>query len=278
MSEQVLNRFHGALVEALRQRDPEHLGRPFTVAEIYQDLVPYGAYRDVLGVEMNGDYEHALLRLLSGEGDFLEMESEHALREIREELESVNPNTGLYREFAAVDVRLNPAQVPDPAAVEVHVPDDEEQEASEWPSVPEGSPSSLDRDYIQVVPLGAFASSGPLDPEMVDAEPEMMASEPDVADVEPDAAEPEPVISAMDPEFVAPAPTQETEAGSMNVRVRSAPDDCRWCRQTLPKRDNLKFCPFCGTDVALVPCVACGDALEPGWRFCISCGAPAPED
>ena len=39
MSETILLRFHGALVEALRRRDPEHLSRPFTVAEIYQDLV-----------------------------------------------------------------------------------------------------------------------------------------------------------------------------------------------------------------------------------------------
>lgn len=243
MSEMILSRFHGALVEALRQRDPEHLSRPFTVAEIYQDLVPYGAYRDVLGVEMNGDYEHALLRLLSGEGDYLEMESEHALREIREELESVNPNTGLYREFAAVDVRLNPSMIPDPAHVEVHVPEEGmEEEADEWPTTPTGAPSSLDRDYIQVVPLGAFASSGPLDPEMVD--------EP--AETEPEA---EPVAQSV-----------------------AAPDVCRWCRETLPKREKLNFCPFCGTDVKLVPCVSCGEALEPDWRFCIACGARAPED
>lgn len=239
MSETILSRFHEALVGALRRRDPEHLSRPFTVAEIYQDLVPYGAYRDILGVEMNGDYEHALLRLLSGEGDFLELESEHALREIREELESVNPNTGLYREFAAVDVRLNPTHI---SASEGSVAESapEEPEISEWPTISADAPPSLDRDYIQVVPLGAFASSGPLDPEMVEPEPE---------------PEPEPVS-----------------------RSDAAPDVCRWCRETLPKRDNLNFCPFCGTDVKLIPCVSCGEALEPDWRFCIACGTRALED
>lgn len=235
MSETILARFHGALVEALRQRDSEHLSRPFTVAEIYQDLVPYGAYRDVLGVEMNGDYEHALLRLLAGEGDFLELESEHALREIREELESVNPNTGLYREFAAVDVRLNPTHIP--AGPEVTTAGGE-AEVSDWPTVSADAPPSLDKDFIQVVPLGAFASSGPLDPEMVEPEPE-----------------PEPVS-----------------------RSDAAPDVCRWCRETLPKRDKLNFCPFCGTDVNLIPCASCGEALEPDWRFCIACGTRAPED
>lgn len=254
MSEDILQRFHGALVEALRQRDPEHLSRPFTVAEIYQDLVPYGAYRDVLGVEMNGDYEHALLRLLSGEGDYLEMESEHALREIREEIESVNPNTGLYREFAAVDVRLNPALIPDPAEVEVHVPDDDEEEAGEggWPTTDADAPASSD-DYIQVVPLGAFASSGPLDPEMVDPG---TAPEPNTLDA---------------------TTADETEAADVSAPAPTL-DSCRWCREDLPKRDNLNFCPFCGTDVSLVPCISCGEALEGDWRFCIACGARAPED
>jgi len=243
MSEQVLQRFHRVLVDALRRRDPEHLSRPFTVAEIYQDLVPYSANREALGVEMNGDYEHALLRLLAGEGDYLEMESEHALREIQEELESVNPNTGLYREFAAVDVRLNPSRVPAPGDEGVHaqalaepVSTEDDEVADAAADVDEAGPS--DGDFIQNVPLGAFASVIPLDPEMVEPEP-------------------------------------ETEAVS---RSTSVPDVCRWCRETLPKRDNLNFCPFCGTDVKLVPCVSCGEALEPEWRFCIACGTRSPED
>lgn len=258
MSESVLSRFHGALVEALRQRDPDHLSRPFTVAEIYQDLVPYGAYRDLLAVEMNGDYEHALLRLLAGEGDYVEMESEHALREIREELESVNPNTGLYREFAAVDVRLNPSLIPDAAAVEVAVPDVPEE--SGWPTTSSDVPSPLDSDYIQVVPLGAFASSGPLDPEMVDSDPDQEMEPVDVAPMEPEMVEPE------SPQESEPVPT-----------AQAASDQCRWCRESLPEREKLNFCPFCGTDVKLVPCVSCGEALEPDWRYCIACGTRAPE-
>ena len=111
MSE-VLERFHRTLVEEISARRPEYLTGPFTVAEIYQNLVPYGSHRDRIGVDMNGDYEDALLRMLAGEGGYLVLESEHALRDLREELNSANPNTGLYREFAAVDVRLNQALVP----------------------------------------------------------------------------------------------------------------------------------------------------------------------
>jgi len=114
----VLQRFHQVLVEEIKQRRPEYLNGPFTVAEIYQNLVPYGTHRDRIGIEMNGDYEDALLRLLAGEGGLLQIESEHALQELQEELDSSNPNTGLYREFAAVDVRLG-GGIEAPAVAEV---------------------------------------------------------------------------------------------------------------------------------------------------------------
>ena len=93
-NEQVLSSFYDALVEVINAQRPDYLTGPFTVAEIYQNLVPYGLHRDRIGVEMNGDYEDALLRLLAGEGGYLILESEAALRNLREELESPNPNTG----------------------------------------------------------------------------------------------------------------------------------------------------------------------------------------
>ncbi|MDT8341287.1 MAG: zinc ribbon domain-containing protein [Longimicrobiales bacterium] len=278
MSDDLLARFHGTLVEALRARGVRDLARPFTVAEIYQDLVPYAAYREALGVEMNGDYEHALLRLLAGEGEFVGLDSEHALREIREELESVNPNTGLYREFAAVDVRLNPEHLPEldvdtsamrlmdgtAAEGEAGAEAGEDVAAGGWPTIDPDSPPS-DRDYIQVVPLGAFAASGPLDPEMV----------------EPDAVSPAmPVPETLEPEMMESEPTEAGPGAGNAAAVEGAhgPEVCAWCREVLPKRDRLNFCPFCGTDVKLVPCESCGEALEPEWRFCISCGTRAGED
>ena len=35
---------------------------------------------------------------------------------------------------------------------------------------------------------------------------------------------------------------------------------------------QLLVCPFCGTDLKVVPCKKCGEELEPSWRFCIACG------
>lgn len=97
-------RLYRLLVEALRERDADLADRPVTVAEIYQELAPYRGVREALGVDLNADYEHALLRLLAGEDDLLRLEPSAARDELRLELESPNPYVGLYRKFAACDV------------------------------------------------------------------------------------------------------------------------------------------------------------------------------
>ncbi len=111
--ENLVGRFHRVLVESIRDEAPAYLDTRFTVAEIYQSLVPYRTHRDRLGLAMNGDYEDTLLRLLAGEGDFLILESDPARKRIRKEIDSRNPNTGIYREFAAAEVRLNPHRLSD---------------------------------------------------------------------------------------------------------------------------------------------------------------------
>ena len=208
---EVLIRFHRTLVEEIVTHRPDYLDKPFTVAEIYQNLVPYGSHRDRIGVEMNGDYEDALLRLLVGEGEYLILESDAALRALREELESSNPNTGVFRDYAAVDVRLNPAGM---GGME---------RAPELP---------LDRASGEVEPMEDLVPVGDLAPE------------------------------APDP--------------SLDDAVARKVDTCRWCRAELPGRANLNFCPFCGTDVNVVPCPGCSEELEPDWRFCIACGTEVP--
>jgi hypothetical protein len=223
----ILERFHRALVEEIQTQRPEYLTGPFTVAEIYQNLVPYGSHRDRLGVRMNGDYEDALLRLLAGEGDYLILESEPALRDLRAELGTANPNTGLYREYAAVDVRLNQAQL-------------------DLALVAAGEGRDLASEMSAVM-AGAHPSS--------------------VADLAPAEAAAE-AISIVPP-GVDVFQYRSTNGGG------AATSSCQWCRAELPARDNLNFCPFCGTDLKVVPCQQCGEELEPQWRFCIACGAEA---
>lgn len=222
-SNQILERFHRALIEEIQTQRPEYLTGPFTVAEIYQNLVPYSSHRDRIGVRMNGDYEDALLRLLAGEGGYLVLESEPALRDLRAELGTPNPNTGLYREYAAVDVRLNQASL-DLALLAEGAPSDlaEEVVSIETLSVADLAPAEAAFDTLSIVPPGVDVFKGRM-----------------------------------------PAATATTTA---------APNACQWCRAALPARDNLNFCPFCGTDLKVVPCNSCGEELEPEWRFCIACG------
>jgi len=102
----ILDRLHDALIRALREDGRDPYGRPVTVAEVYQDLVPYRLIRSDLAFEMNADYEHTVLRLLAGERNLAELEPAEARSELAEELESPNPNVGLFRKFAGCDVRL----------------------------------------------------------------------------------------------------------------------------------------------------------------------------
>jgi len=226
----VLDRFHRLLVEEIARKRPEYLSGPFTVAEIYQNLVPYGTHRDRLGVEINGDYEDALLRLLAGEGGYLILESEHALRELRRELKSSNPNTGVYREYAAVDVRLAAEHVPEGALAAVA-----RAEANLVEGAPEPAPNG------RHVPVDAPAPHQP-------------------------------------PRLAVPPEEEPLEASGEEWEPATTPDEhaCRWCRASLPDREDLRFCPYCGTDVHAVPCATCGQEIEPDWRFCIACGTEVP--
>jgi hypothetical protein len=217
---EVLERFHRALIEEIQTQRPEYLTSPFTVAEIYQNLVPYSSHRDRIGVEMNGDYEDALLRLLAGQGGYLELESEPALRDLRAELETPNPNTGLYREYAAVDVRLNQGRLDLSADLRGAQDLSEELEVERPVLMADLAPSEDVTQPIEVVPPGV-----------------------------------------------------DVFADDLRTTDDAVSGNCQWCRAELPVRENLNFCPFCGTDLKLVPCSECGEELEPDWRFCINCGA-----
>jgi hypothetical protein len=99
-----VGRLHDHLVEVLKQRRGPGFSGPVTVAEIYQELVPYRAVRSEAGFGMNADYEHALLRLLAGEAGLARLEPDSARAEIEAELESANPNVSIYRAYAGCDV------------------------------------------------------------------------------------------------------------------------------------------------------------------------------
>jgi len=234
----VVSRLHRALVAALHERGHSPAERPVTVAEIYQELVPYRAVRDYLGVELNADYEHALLRLLAGEGDRVRLEPVTAREELRAELEAPDPYVGIYRKFAACDAWV------------VDLGEDDAPVAT----------ARMDVDAI-----GAAATSGtppaapPARPRVEDAHAAVAGRGAGVsADTVPGAAGAAPGIGA-DP--------GAARSGATGVA-------CAFCKETLPQDRTVRFCPFCGMDQRRRPCAGCGEVLEPAWRFCIACGVP----
>lgn len=290
----VLRRFHRALVREIQANNPELLSSPFSVAEIYQNLVPYRTHRDEIGVEMNADYEHALLRLLAGESDFLTIESRTARQEIREELETPNPNTALYRDFAAADVRLNPQKIDEAlmgdlgrmeaAGAESPAEDSTEgsDEQAESGTEEEGAVSEEDAGGLE-----GMHEEGDVEEVVETTEGEGISEVLDeavethlVAEVDPEEV-PVEVSGEVSGEDVAwPSTSEEGEEGGQEAgqpseeeeELVSPPTTCAWCREKLPDRSGVNFCPFCGCSVNLVPCPECGEELELKWRFCIACG------
>jgi len=108
-----LDRLYRRIADVLL-REP---GTAVTVGDLYQHLVPYRTVRTELGFGELAEYEHALLRLLSGERDYLVVERADVQEEFQRELRTPNPILGVYRDYAEVAVYLNP-YAPDPGALE----------------------------------------------------------------------------------------------------------------------------------------------------------------
>jgi hypothetical protein len=106
-----LDRLFRYLVNYLATSAPEKLKSPFQVSELYQTLIPYRRHRGELKFEAIEDYEMALLRLLAGERGYVAVDPVDAQEAIASEAESVNPDTGAFRQFAAASVSLKKGAV-----------------------------------------------------------------------------------------------------------------------------------------------------------------------
>ena len=104
----VLDRLYRRIVEALEGAPREPRGVGVTIGQIYQTLAPYRAVRGELGLAELAQYEHALLRLLSGERDYVRVERDEVRDEIQRELRASNPILGLYRDYAEAEAWVNP--------------------------------------------------------------------------------------------------------------------------------------------------------------------------
>jgi hypothetical protein len=103
-----LDRLYRRLVHNIRATRPEYLQIPFTVRELYEQLVPYRHNRRELAIDTNDDYETAVARLLSGERGYLQADPEMQ-DALRRELASPTGDPGLFKENGDTPVSLSPA-------------------------------------------------------------------------------------------------------------------------------------------------------------------------
>lgn len=258
MTDEVVTRLYRCLAEELRNRghSPED---PIKVSELYQDLVPYRAVRSALGVELNADYEHALLRLLSGERDLLRLEPQQARDELRREVEASYPFVGLFRKFSASDVWVSPAEGLAPEGS----PDPGSSDAEPTEARPDSSPAAEPRRALEKGRSGEGSGRSSSDSPPVRLAPDTDA----VSQTSPRRGGPLPAR--------APAPVHlHREDGDEDPadRLTHAGSDCVFCAEDLPTGRRIRFCPHCGGDQRLRPCARCDAVLEREWRYCISCG------
>ena len=102
-----LDRVFQRLVHSIRLRHPEYLTMPFTVQELYEDLIPYRHHRRELGIETNQDYEAAISRLLAGERGYLRGDLGMQEKLTANQNEKI-PDTGAFRDYANSKVSLAP--------------------------------------------------------------------------------------------------------------------------------------------------------------------------
>jgi Double zinc ribbon len=237
MNDEVVTRLYRRLVEELRSRG-HAADEPLKVSDLYQDLVPYRSVRSSLGVELNADYEHALLRLLAGERDLLRLEPVEAREELRREVEAPYPFVGMFRKYASSDVWVSMEAEPDPSIVA---------------EPPEGT---------EAHPVRGRAPR----PDPDRPEPRF----PRVGDGA--AGRPSRRGGPIPARATAPVKLHREDAAETEGKLTDAGADCAFCGDALPAGRRVRFCPHCGGDQRLRPCPRCEAVLEREWRYCISCG------
>jgi hypothetical protein len=117
-----VDRLYRCIVEELADRG-HHTDVRLRLGDLFEVLVPYGAVRDRLGVELMADYEEAMLRLLAGDRGLLVVEDDQTRHEFEREASEPFPAVGLFRTFSDAAVRVRVAggagravSAPDPRA------------------------------------------------------------------------------------------------------------------------------------------------------------------
>jgi hypothetical protein len=146
--------FFRRIVTNLAAIDPRRLQEPVPLHEIQLSIVPYRTNRRALQVDTSEEYEMVLLRLCSGEGEYVRTDPEEVRLKFLEEAQSTNPDLDVINKFEDVTLTLRPDRVdralhrPAEEVDPVHVPrpedpwpDEEDLEEPAPAPAPEPEPS-----------------------------------------------------------------------------------------------------------------------------------------
>jgi hypothetical protein len=100
-----LDRLFGLLVAALARET--RVAVPFPASDVYERLVPYRSNRSRLNVATHQDYEMAVLRLLAGERNYVQLEPETVREAMQREIATINPDPAYFRTFPDAHVMVN---------------------------------------------------------------------------------------------------------------------------------------------------------------------------
>jgi hypothetical protein len=279
---EAVQRLYLRLAAALRHARPDPFGSPVTVAEIYQELVPYRLVRTDAGFDMNADYEHALLRLLAGEGECVRLEPTSARDAIRNELRSSNPNVGMYREYAGCDVWVvEPAFTPAAGSIFALV-EEEAAARAESAAAARASVSPSTEARSGTLARSDAASDARQTGQVAAPARQTRAPAGSGQQTSPAAkgagervAQSERVSTERQVRASSGRPAAGRSAAA-NVDAGGADSNpavsCVFCDAGLPTDRSVRFCPWCGTDQRKQPCPECGEVMEGDWLFCVTCG------
>jgi len=100
-----LDRLFGLLVGALARE--ARVAVPFPASDVYERLVPYRSNRSRLNVATHQDYEMAVLRLLAGERNYVQLEPETVRDAMQREIATINPDPAYFRTFPDAQIMVN---------------------------------------------------------------------------------------------------------------------------------------------------------------------------
>lgn len=299
-----LHRFARQLVESLDAHAPGALAGPLPLSEITGRFLPYRACRRLLGILNVEDYELLLVRLVAGEQGLATAVPPAAADRCRAELETGHPSPAVLAELEGVSLLLDrgaieyarlagqeEARLP-PRPYALREPEPEPDQAAP-PEGLEGSAVPAREAAEETLEVEVPDEAGAVDPEPApEPAPELPGSVSEVVEPAAGSAEPTetlPAAQAPPPAEPGPIETAGAPAGTPSlpddspppaptVPHHAAPPRCPHCASRLPAGRPVRFCPHCGSNVIPLLCTRCGADLEPAWRHCVLCGAPAMHD